>query len=260
MYENVRVVLIETSCSGNIGAVARAMKNMGLNNLWLVSPRTDWNNAQAVARSAGSEVILQNARVVDSLSVAIDDCSFVAGTSARSRRIDWPCLTPRACAEKIYAFSAGPQPNKEQIALVFGREDRGLSNDELQRCHVHVFIPANPDYSSLNLAMAVQVVSYELRMAYFENNPEVASIGQIPGRDQSDWDDEPATMKEIEMFLTHLEQTMTEIEYYDPDNPRQLMARIRRLYQRCRLGKMEVNILRGILTATQKATRKTVQQ
>ncbi|PID42234.1 MAG: tRNA (cytosine(32)/uridine(32)-2'-O)-methyltransferase TrmJ [Proteobacteria bacterium] len=271
MYQNVRVVLMETSHSGNIGAVARAMKNMGLETLYLVSPRARWDNEEAIGRSAGSGDVLQNTRVVDSLSEAIGECSFVVGASARSRRIDWPCITPRVCAAEVCKRSG--KETGEQIALVFGREDRGLSNEELQRCHTHVFIPANPEYTSLNLAMAVQVLSYELRMAYLEsrqNREDQQGVEQIPGADtisagansitENSWDDEPATMQETEMFLAHLERTMTAIDYYDPGNPRQLMARIRRLYLRCRLGRMEVNILRGILTATEKAARNTVQR
>ncbi len=247
---------METSHSGNIGAVARAMKNMGLQSLYLVAPRASKVEESAVSRSSGATDILDNAVVVSSLPEALTECTFVVGTSTRARRIDWPAETARQCASKIVY-----ERSDESVAIVFGREDRGLSNDELRYCHAHVFIPANPAFSSLNLAMAVQVISYEIRMAWLEkcehqpnnNNPHAAPVAQST---PEDWDDELASWRETESFFEHLERAITAIGYYDPANPRQLMPRLRRLYMRVGLGKAEINILRGILKSTLKLTRR----
>lgn len=258
MLENIRVVLMETSHSGNIGAVARAMKNMGLSSLYLVSPRCSKDDEVAVSRSSGATELLESAIIVSTLAEAVSDCTYVVGTSTRARRIDWPAETARVCARKILR-----EKSQDLVALVFGREDRGLSNEELQFCHAHVFIPANPEFSSLNLAMAVQVISYEIRVAWLEmsndcpNNtlPEESAGERVIG---AGWDDVPATREETESFFGHLEETITAIGFYDPSNPRQLMARLRRLYLRVGLGKTEINILRGILKSTLKQVEKSV--
>ena len=237
---NVRIVLVNTTHPGNIGGVARAMKNMGFGRLVLVAPRK-FPHEEAVWRAAGAGDVLEDAEVVDDLSDAIADCQFVVGTSARGRRIPWPVLDPRACAERVHA-AAG---RGEQVAILFGREDRGLINEELQACNLHLHIPSHEDYSSLNLAMAVQVVVYELRM--------LALAGALPVDSCDEWDAPFSTVANMERYYAHLEETLVQIGFLDPAAPRQLMARLRRLYNRVRLDEMELNILRGICTETQRA-------
>jgi len=236
--ENIRIVLVNTSHPGNIGGVARAMKNMGLSRLYLVAPHRYPDN-EALWRAASAEDLLENAVVTETVEEAIADCQFVVGTSARERRIPWPLLDPRQCARRIDEVSG-----REQVAVLFGREDRGLTNEELQLCNLHLNIPTSDAYSSLNLAMAVQIVCYELRMLLVQ--PELAE------REDEEWDTPFATARNMERFYVHLEQTLTELEFLDPAAPRQLMARLRRLYGRVRLDEMELNILRGILTETRK--------
>ena len=158
MLQNIRIVLVETSHTGNMGSVARAMKTMGLTNLWLVNPLVK-PDSQAIALAAGASDVIGNAHIVDTLDEALAGCSLVVGTSARSRTLPWPMLDPRECGLKSVAEAANTP-----VALVFGRERVGLTNEELQKCHYHVAIAANPEYSSLNLAMAVQVIAYEVRM------------------------------------------------------------------------------------------------
>jgi tRNA (cytidine32/uridine32-2'-O)-methyltransferase len=239
LLAKVKVVLVHTSHPGNIGGAARAMKNMGLQRLTLVKPKR-FPDDEAVWRSAGATDVLEKAVVVETLEEALADCSLVVGTSARDRRIPWPVIDPRECAEQVT-----PQLANQKMALVFGREDRGLTNEELHKCNFHVHIPTNSEYSSLNLAAAVQVLSYELRMACLHQD----SSASQPTRE---WDRPYATAGELELFYQHLEQTLIEIDFLDPGNPRQLMARLKRLYSRVRPDRMEVNILRGMLTAVQK--------
>ncbi len=236
--DNIRIVLVNTSHPGNIGGVARAMKNMGLSRLYLVQPRA-FPHQEAEWRAASALDLLEQAVVTQTLDEAIGDCQFVVGTSARERRIPWPLLDPRMCAKRVAEVSP-----REQVAVLFGREDRGLTNDELKVCNLHLNIPTSEDYSSLNLAMAVQIVCYEFRMLLAQDN--------LPTTEDEQWDAPFATRDNMERFYAHLEQTLTEIEFLDPAAPRQLMARLRRLYGRVRLDEMELNILRGILTETQK--------
>ncbi len=236
--DNIRIVLVNTSHPGNIGGVARAMKNMGLSRLVLVQPR-QFPDEQAVWRAASALDVLEGAVVTETLDEAIADCQFVVGTSARGRRIPWPLLDPRQCAERIADVSG-----KEQVAILFGREDRGLTNEELQLCNLHLNIPTDEAYSSLNLAMAVQVVCYELRM--------LLDRDVLPATEDEEWDTPFSSRDNMERFYTHLEQTLIQIGFLDPAAPRQLMTRLRRLYSRVRLDEMELNILRGILTETQK--------
>ncbi len=238
VLDRVRVVLVNTSHPGNIGGAARAIKNMGLSRLYLVSPR-EYPADRALWRAAGAVDILDQAVVVDSLDEALAGCGLVIGTSARDRRIPWPLLNPRECGER-----AVQEAEEHDVALVFGREDRGLSNDELQRCTYHVHIPANPDYSSLNLAAAVQVLCYEVRMAALAD-----AEGRLPALNK--WDVPPARTEDLELYFQHLEQALVDIGFHDRDNPRQTMARLRRLYNRIRLDRMELSILRGVLTAMQ---------
>jgi len=234
----VRIVLVNTSHPGNIGGVARAMKNMGLTELYLVSP-ADFPSDRAQWRAANALDILKSAKVVDTLDDAIGDCGLVIGTSARSRRIPWPLVTPRECADRSYYESTS-----HPVAIVFGREDRGLTNEELHKCNYHVHIPSNPEYSSLNLAAAVQVVAYELRMTCL-NNQQGKAIHF------DDWDMPPAKNKALEHYYEHLQSTLEQVGFLEPGNPRKTMTRLRRLYSRVRLDEMELNILRGVLTAMQ---------
>lgn len=239
----IRIVLVNTSHPGNIGGAARAMKNMGLAELYLVEPR-EYPAPRAVWRAAGARDVLANAKIVGSVDEAIKDCGLVIGTSARERRIPWPLINPRECGDKIWK-----EAKSHQVALLFGREDRGLTNSELQKCHYHVHIPSNPDYSSLNLATAVQVLSYEIRMASL-----VRKNGDLP--EMNEWDQPLATADELELFHEHLAATMADLKFYDPDNPKQLLTRMRRLFNRTRMDKMEVSMLRGLLSAAQRKREK----
>ncbi|MDH3748729.1 MAG: RNA methyltransferase [Gammaproteobacteria bacterium] len=228
---SIRIVLIGTTHPGNIGAVARAMKNMGLDDLALVQPRY-FPHDEATARASGADDLLQNAMLTESLADAIADCVYVAGASARSRTIDWPCLDAKDAAARLVEESM-----KGKVAIVFGPEKTGLSNAELDHCDTLLRIPSNPEFSSLNLAMAVQVVTYEIRAAMSEKLPEY------------EMDAPAASSEELEHFYSHLETVLTDLQFLDPDNPRHLMRRLRRLFIRARPDQNEVNILRGILTA-----------
>ncbi|WP_349617505.1 tRNA (cytosine(32)/uridine(32)-2'-O)-methyltransferase TrmJ [Azotobacter salinestris] len=248
LLQNIRVVLVNTSHPGNIGGAARAMKNMGLSRLYLVDPE-DFPSSEAVARASGATDILESAQVVASLEEALVGCSLALGTSARDRRIPWPLLDPRECATTCLEQTG----QGAEVALVFGREYAGLTNEELQRCQFHVHIPSDPSFSSLNLAAAVQVLAYEVRMAW------LAAEG-LPSKQEklettAMLNAQPVTMDELELFYGHLESTLVEIGFLDPEKPRHLMSRLRRLYGRSGISKLEMNILRGILTETQKAAR-----
>ena len=235
-FNQICVVLVNTSHPGNIGATARAMKNMGLSKLTLVAP-ADFPSGVAVGRAVSAVDILDNARVVPSLQEAVEGCGLVIGASARSRNIPWPMVSPEQCGQKAVAEAAA-----NKVALVFGREDAGLNNEELQLCHFHVQIPADPNYSSLNLSAAVMVVCYEVRKAALalDERPVVA--------EDELWDQQKANGEQVEHFYVHLERVMTVIKFHDPENPRQLMPRMRRLFSRIRIDVMEMNILRGILS------------
>ena len=253
----IRIVLVQTSHPGNIGATARAMKNMGLSRLYLVKPK-DYPSGVALGRAASALDILDNAVVVDDLDGAIADCGLVIGTSARSRGIPWPMVTPDECAEKLVTASG-----QNDVALVFGREDSGLSNEELRRCHYHVQIPTNEEYSSLNVAAAVMVLCYEIRKAVLSTStqeapgkPVAADTAGNPDALQDAWDQPLSTVADMEGFLAHLETVLAQLEFLDPRAPRQLMTRLRRLFVRIRPDRMEINILRGMLTAIQEQLAK----
>ena len=229
---SIRIVLVGTTHPGNIGAVARAMKNMGLSDLALVNPRF-FPHEEATARASGATDVLDSALVVTTLADALIDCVYVAGASARSRTISWPSMGPRDCAERMINES-----ENGKVAAVFGPEKTGLHNDDLDLCNTLLTIPTAPGFSSLNLAMAVQVLAYELRVAsLLDAGPAFES--EAP----------PATSDEMEHYYAHLERVLQDIRFLDPQNPRHLMRRLRRLFIRARPDKNEVNILRGILTA-----------
>lgn len=236
MLDNVKVVLVGTSHPGNIGSAARAMKVMGLTQLVLVDPQCEVD-AQTLALAAGAADIAQNASIVNSLEEAVADCGLVVGSSARSRTLEWPMLEPRECGEK-FAVEGENHP----VALIFGRERTGLTNEELQTCHYHVCIPANPQYSSLNLAMAVQTLSYEVRVAH---------LNRLKNTQPQHQEDYPRH-KELEMFYQHLEKVITDTQFIAEDKPNMVMNKLRRLFSRARPESQEINILRGILTSVEK--------
>lgn len=234
MLENIRIVLVNTSHTGNIGSTARAMKTMGLSDFYLVDPVSP-PDGKSSALAAGAGDVLANAKIVDSVAEAVKDCSLIVGTSARSRTLPWPMLTPRECGvQMVQEAKSGP------VALVFGRENNGLSNDELQLCHFHVCIPANPEYSSLNLAAAVQTLCYEIRMGFLAQDTYPVVEQEYP------------LSEDLERFYQHLEQTLTDTGFIVQNHPGVVMTKLRRMVNRARPESQELNILRGILSAIDK--------
>ena len=241
MTPDLRIVLVATSHPGNIGAAARAMKTMGLSRLVLVAPEA-YPHRDATAMAAGADDVLDGATVCADLDEALADCRLVMGCTARSRRVSLPEHAPReAAAALVEATALGP------VALLFGRERTGLTNEELQRCHGAIHIPANPDYSSLNIAAAVQVLSYELRLALMGRDaaPAVAPAG----------DEQAATQGQLEGFFGQLEQALHDIDFHKGRAPELVMQRLRRLYLRAAPDQREVRILRGILADAQRMAR-----
>ncbi|WP_106476909.1 RNA methyltransferase [Phytohalomonas tamaricis] len=251
MLDRIRIVLIGTSHPGNVGAAARAMKTMGLGDLALVSPRCEPNAQEAISRASGADDILDAMHRFEDLETALADCTWVVGCSARSRTLPWPMQKPREFSANLPAQLSH---DNARVAIVFGREDAGLNNAELQRCHAHVHIPTNEAYSSLNLAAAVQVMAYECRQAWLEYGDNAASAtSQHAEPFGVEWDNPLATHDDLERFFAHLERTLIAIDFHDPNNPRQLMARMRRLFLRAHVDHMEINMLRGILSAVDKS-------
>ena len=236
MLSRIKIVLVETTHPGNIGAVARAMKNMKMDNLCLVKPKI-FPSADATARASGSDDLLAQAKVFNNLQEAIADCSVVFGASARCRTISWPEMTPRECAQSCVVNKP-----ESKAAIVFGRENSGLKNHELDLCHFLLRIPCNSEYSSLNIAAAVQIVCYELFLA--SDLPEQSVIG--------DKGIEPlATAAQMESFYEHLHQTLIDIGFMHPDKSKSIMRRLRRIYNRVQLDTKELDILRGIFRMSQ---------
>jgi len=235
LLERIRVVLVESTHPGNVGGVARAMKTMGLKRLVLVNP-SRYPSAEATARAAGADDVLYDAAMVDTLDEALAGCDWAVATSARPRSLGWPELDPRTCAEAVLGRAA-----VGEVALVFGRENSGLSNRELDRCQALVRIPTDPAFRSLNLAAAVQLLAWEIRVA-----AGAAGAGEPSEADR------PATVEELEGLYAHLERALVTIGYLDPDKPKKLMRRLRRLYARARLERAELDILRGILRAAER--------
>lgn len=242
--DQVRIVLVQTSHPGNIGASARAMKTMGLSDLRLVNP-VRYPNAEATAMASGADDMLARTPVHGGLEEALAGCRLVLGTSARQRSLRWPELSPREGARVLVEAAGGGS-----VALLFGREQSGLSNEELDRCQALVTIPADEAYSSLNLAAAVQVLSYELRLAALDRAAVRSPETTLPPEDQ------PASADALEGFYAHLERTLIGLDFLDPGNPRHLMRRLRRLFGRAVPTVNEINILRGILTAAEKGPRR----
>lgn len=245
MLENIRIVLVNTSHPGNIGATARAMKNMGLTKLVLVDPK-DHPSYEAYSRASGADDVLGDATVVSTLSEALKGCCWVMGTSARERTVEWPMMGPRECAKRSVEESGSGE-----VAIVFGRERSGLTNEELELCHALVCIPTNPEYSSLNVAAAVQVLCYELRVASLGERVEQQPV------EKSD-SDGPATADQVEGMYNHLSQMLEDIGFFGTNNPEIVMRRLKGLFSRAHITKREVNILRGIFSASQgrKSARK----
>ena len=231
MQQSIRFVLCETSHPGNIGAAARAIKTMGFDELVLVNP-LEFPSREATARASGAARVLERARVVDTLQEAVADCGLVVGTSARRRSTQWPELDPRECAAEVVRVTAD-----KPAAIVFGTERSGLSNEQMDLCHALVYIPANPEYSSLNIAAAVQLIAYELRYALAA--PEPRQQDEFP----------PASAAEMELFYEHLFQVLIASGFLKADNPRQLPRKLRRLFNRARPDENELAILRGILAS-----------
>jgi len=237
ILDNIRIVMVATTHPGNIGAAARAMKTMGQKNLYLIKPKI-FPSAEVTARATGADDILANAVVCESLAEAIRDCVLVVATSARSRSIAWPTYEPRDyVAEMLRVAANGP------VAILFGRESSGLANDELEYCHTMLRIPAIEEFNSLNIASAVQIICYELLCASLATDHE--SVVTEEG--------EPVTAEQMQQFYEHLEACMTDIGFYDPEKPKRLMRRMKRLFNRARPDQNEMNILRGLLAAAQDA-------
>ncbi len=229
----VRIVLVAPSHPGNIGAAARAMKTMGLTELALVNPK-HFPSDEATARASGADDVLDMARVTGTLAEAINDCGFVVGASARLRGLRWPVVDPKICADSVWQHVP-----KNQVAIVLGPEQSGLTNDDMSRCQQLVHIPAHPEFGSLNLAMAVQVLCYELRMAGEREQIHWHEVREAP----------LASAAELEGFHEHLERLLADAGFLRADHQKELKRKLRRLFHRARLDQNEINILRGALAA-----------
>ena len=239
MFENSRIVLVNTSHPGNIGAATRAMKNMGLSRLYLVAPK-EFPVYEAYSRAVGADDVLANAVVTETLAEALSGCVWVAGTSARERMVQWPVYQPRECAGLCRDHSL-----QGDIAVVFGRERSGLTNEELEMCNGLVHIPTNPEYSSLNVAAAVQVLCYEMRLAFLSHADAVVEKTRISREDM------PATTDQLEGMYQHMYQMMQDIQFFSGSNPEVIMRRLKSLFNRAQTSRREVAILRGIFSAAQ---------
>lgn len=270
LHQSIRFVLVEPSHPGNIGAVARAIKTMGFSQLVLVSPKR-FPDPEATVRASGADDVLENCLVVDSLEEAIADCEYVIGTSVRDRQISWPIATPRETAEKVKRLLSlerndSPElensPEKDNqsakatnVAILFGRERTGLENHELDHAQWQIRIPANEEYNSLNLASATQIIAYELNCALLEVQTESSSLASASAEKGKKTGVEKrqrlATHAEMQGFYTHLEETLLQLDFIKTNPPTKLLRKIIRLYNRSNVSFEELQILRGILTATQ---------
>ncbi len=258
--DRIRIVMVNTTLPANIGAAARAMKTMGLSRLTLVDPKT-FPSPDATALAAGAADILDNVTLVDTLEEAIADCVLVFGTSARSRTIPWPLLDVRS-ATKL----AIDETSNGDIAIIFGREDRGLTNEELAQAQYHLTIPVNEEYGVLNVSAAIQVICYELRMNALTQQitpskptaeASLTETSQMPLIGHMQWDEPLADQAMMQQFYPHLEAMLADIDFLDPNNPRLLPLRLRRLFGRVRLDRMEYNLLRGIFGRVQALSKGT---
>lgn len=247
---HVRIVMVNTTLPANIGSALRAMKTMGLNKLVLVAPKT-YPHPDIDALAAGATDLIEQIEVVEQLEDAIADCHLVFGTSARSRTIPWPLLDARPAAVK--SLNAVAQYG-QNIAIIFGREDRGLTNEELALANYHVTIPVNEEYGVLNVAQAIQVICYEMRMAAIDIVGKIAdpeATMQVTDSEAMQWDEPLVNHEQMQQFYPHLEKMLAEIEFMDPKNPRLLPLRLRRLFGRIQLDRMEYHLLRGIFSRVQ---------
>ena len=257
MIENLKIVLVEPTHPGNIGAVARSMMTMGLLELVLVNPKK-FPHYEASKRAAGAQSVLENALVVPDLHSAIADCSLIFGTSVRDREVAWPTVNPGLAAQRLidHTQSGESSPGlRPQAAILFGRESSGLTNQEMDLCSAQIRIPANPDYSSLNLASAVQIIAYECRvhaLSRVEHPTEggAANIEKLP-KSASQQRQMSATLAQREGHLAHLEQALQELDFVKSKSSTVLMRKLTRLYNKAQLSVEEIQILRGILTAIQ---------
>ena len=240
--EAVKFILVGTTHPGNIGAAARAMKNMGIKQLGLVAPK-QFPDEKAFYRAKAATDILENAQVHETLIEAVSGFQLVIGTSARNRKIPWPIMSPREAAQEILSNYKGAN----KIAVVFGREDRGLTNKELGLCNLHVHIPSSDEYSSLNLSQAIQIIAYEIRLK------ALSTEGKSK---KQEWDVPLAENAEIERLIEHFDELMQEVEFYDIDNPRLLLTRVRRFFRRSKIDHIEANIFRGVFAAIQKKLKR----
>ncbi|WOE31800.1 MULTISPECIES: RNA methyltransferase [unclassified Acinetobacter] len=247
---HVRIVMVNTTLPANIGSALRAMKTMGLSKLVLVAPKT-YPHPDIDALAAGASDLIDHIQIVATLEEAIQDCHLVFGTSARSRTIPWPLLDARPAAEK--SLNAVIQ-HQQEIAIIFGREDRGLTNEELALANYHVTIPVNQDYGVLNVAQAIQVICYEMRMAamaQIDQSVDPQALMHVTETEDMQWDEPLVTHAQMEQFYPHLEKMLADIEFLDPKNPRLLPLRLRRLFGRIQLDRMEYHLLRGIFSRVQ---------
>jgi tRNA (cytidine32/uridine32-2'-O)-methyltransferase len=231
----IQIVLVETSHPGNIGSVARAMKNMGLAKLALINPKK-FPHQDATALAGNATDLLDNAQVFDSIQTAVKGSKVIYATSARDRTIEWPILSAKDAAEEIQDLVN----NNIEVSIIFGREDRGLTNEELQLANKHLIIPAHPDYPVLNIAMSTQVICYEIYQA--AQNHSIES-----------WQDFPEyTSEELNHLIQHFNETVQALDLVDPKNPKQIMTRMERMFRRLYPDQMEGNFLRGFLKAINK--------
>lgn len=253
LLSKIAIVLVEPTHPGNVGAVARAMKTMGLSDLVLVNPRK-FPHYEATKRAAGADSVLTNARIFADLSTAIADRQLILGTSVRDREVSWPTRTPKEMAQ--HALS--DQQDSPKMAILFGRENSGLTNQELETCDYQIRIPANDEYSSLNLASAVQIIAYELRMQALQQSEEkgdiVGSAGaedieQNQAQNQAKARQRAATQLEKEGHLSHLQETLEQLDFIKSRPPTKLMRKLTRLYNKANLTQEEIQMLRGILSA-----------
>lgn len=249
--DHVKIVMVNTTLPANIGSALRAMKTMGISQLVLVAPKT-YPHPDIDALAAGATDLLANIKVVDTLEDAIADCHIVFGTSARSRTIPWPLLDVRPASEMALQHIINQQ---HQVAILFGREDRGLTNEELALANYHVTIPVNTDYGVLNVAQAIQIICYEFRMAassHVLSAPDHSNESNMPViQHHMQWDEPLVTQAQMQDFYPHFEKMLEEIEFFDPQNPRLLPTRLKRLFGRVQLDRMEYNLLRGVFSRVQ---------
>jgi len=237
VLNQLRIVLVHPSHPGNIGAAARAMKTMGLNTLYLVKPKS-FPDGKAVAMASGADDILSQAIVVETFEEAISDCHFIIGTTARDRTLKWPTVSPKEAASTVMQMSSN-----QKIAILFGCEQWGLTNEQLSACHLRISIPTQKDFSSLNLAAAVQIISYELYVAYLAKEQHLTTDEPL---------DPLADAKQVQSFYQRLEYLLKAIDFSNIHRSKLLIRRVKRLFNRVQLEEVEVNILQGILTALYK--------